>query len=74
MAGLRKRYSSGLKAKIALEAIQGEKTANEIVAEYGVHPKQIAQWKKQALDSLPSVFSTRSPGQEKRGGSYSFLS
>ncbi|GHO87548.1 hypothetical protein KSZ_55540 [Dictyobacter formicarum] len=49
MAGSRKRYSSDLKAKIALEAIRGNKTANEIAAEYGVHPTQIAQWKKQAL-------------------------
>ncbi len=65
MAGPRKRYSAELKAKIALEAIRGEKTANEIAAEYGVHPTQIAQWKKQALDGLPSVFS-RPTDQEKR--------
>jgi putative transposase len=65
MAGPRKRYSSDLKAKIALEAIRGNKTANEIAAEYGVHPTQIAQWKKQALDGLPALFSTHSPGQEK---------
>lgn len=46
MAGQRKRYSSELKAKIALEAIRGQKTANEIAAEYSVHPTQITQWKK----------------------------
>jgi putative transposase len=44
---------------VALEAIKGYKTANEIAAEYGVHPTQIAQWKKQALDGLPDLFSTR---------------
>ena len=49
MPGQRKRYSAELKAKVALEAIKGQKTANEIAAEYGVHPTQIAQWKKQAL-------------------------
>jgi transposase-like protein len=65
MAGTRKRYSKDLKAKIALEAIRGNKTANEIAAEYGVHPTQIAQWKKQALDGFPTLFSTHSPGQEK---------
>ena len=53
----RKRYSADLKAKVALEAIKGQKTANEIAAEYGVHPTQIAQWKKQALDGLPELFS-----------------
>ena len=65
MAGTRKRYSSDFKAKIALEAIRGNKTANEIAAEYGVHPSQIVQWKKQALDGLPSLFSLQSSGQEK---------
>jgi putative transposase len=42
--------------RVALEAIKGQKTANEIASEYGVHPTQIAQWKKQALDELPNVF------------------
>lgn len=36
-----------------------QKTANEIAAEYGVHPTQIAQRKKQVLDGLPELFSTR---------------
>ena len=45
MSVQRKRYSAELKAKIALEAIKGQKTANEIATEYEVHPTQIAQWK-----------------------------
>ena len=57
MSVQRKRYSADLKTRVALEAIKGQKTANEIAAEYGVHPTQIAQWKKQALDGLPEVFS-----------------
>ena len=65
MPGQRKRYSATLKAKVALEAIKGQKTSNEIAAEYGVHPSQIAQWKKQALDGLPDVFSTRASEQAK---------
>ena len=55
----RKHFSNDLKARVALEAIKGYKTANEIAAEYGVHPTQIAQWKKQALDGLPELFSKR---------------
>jgi transposase-like protein len=55
----RKHYSNDLKARVALEAIKGHKTANEIAAEYGVHPTQIAQWEKQALDGLLDLFSTR---------------
>ena len=65
MAGQRKRYSADLKYKVALEAIRGQKTANEIASEYGVHPTQIAQWKKQALDDLPEVFSSRASSQQK---------
>ena len=65
MTKQRKRYSTEVKTKVALEAIKGHKTANEIAAEYGVHPTQIAQWKKQALDGLPDVFSTRA-GERQR--------
>ena len=61
----RKRYSADLKTKVAVEAIRAQKTANEIAAEYGVHPTQIAQWKKQALDGLPDVFSTRASEHQK---------
>ena len=32
---------------------------NEIAASYGVHPNQVLPWKKQALEALPAVFSTR---------------
>ena len=63
MSVQRKRYSAALKARVALEAIKGQKTANEIAAEYAVHPTQIAQWKKQALDGLPELFSL---GREKQ--------
>ena len=59
MPGQRKRYSAELKTKVALEAIKAQKTANEIASEYGVHPSQIAQCKKQALDGLAEVFSSR---------------
>src|SRR5437868_4370950 len=65
MPGQRKNYSSDLKARVALEAIKGQKTANEIATEYGVHPTQIAQWKKQALDGLPDLFSTRRSDQAR---------
>ncbi len=61
----RKHYSAETKAKVALEAIKGHKTANELAAAYGVHPTQIAQWKKQALDELPDLFSSRREKKEK---------
>ena len=54
----RKFYSAELKARVALEAIRGQKTVNEIASEYEVHPNLVGNWKKQALESLPEVFST----------------
>jgi transposase-like protein len=57
MAKQRKTYSAELKARIALEAIKGQRTLNEIVAHYGVHPNQVMQWKKQALAELPHIFA-----------------
>jgi transposase-like protein len=65
MSVQRKRYSAELKAKVALEAIKCQKTTNEIAAEYGVHPSQISQWKKQALDELPQIFSKQGKDREK---------
>jgi putative transposase len=52
-----KKYSSDFKAKVALEAIKGLKTLNEISSAYGVHITQITQWKKQVLDELPQIFA-----------------
>jgi transposase len=45
----RRQHSGAFKAKVALEAIRGERTVNEIAADYGVHPVQITQWKRVAL-------------------------
>lgn len=55
----RKRIDAALKAKVAVEAIAGQKTAAQIASVYGIHPNQISKWKKQALEALPGVFSSR---------------
>jgi len=44
------------KAKIALEAIRGAKTINEIAQDYGVHPVTVSQWKKEMQDHAKSFF------------------
>ena len=61
--GKRKRHTAVFKAKVALEAIRGEKTANELAGFYQLHPTQIAAWKKQALEGLTEVFAD---GRRKR--------
>ena len=63
MATQRKQYSADFKARVALEALKGHKTMNELVSLYNVHPTQIAKWKKQLQNELPQIFSNR---REKR--------
>ena len=53
----RKMISAAVKAKAVLEALRGEKTLNEIASTYGVHPNQLGLWRKQAVESLPEIFS-----------------
>lgn len=55
----RKRYSAEFKAKVALEAIKGEQTIQELGSRYGVHPNQITNWKRQAIDNLAGTFSSK---------------
>jgi transposase-like protein len=64
---MRKRYDGSFKARVALEAIRGERTVAEIASMYGVHPNQISKWKKQALDELPNIFSGRYEKREMQG-------
>lgn len=59
MADQRKRYGASLKAKVALEAIKGQRTVSEIASESGVHPNLITKWKRQALEGLPGIFSDK---------------
>jgi transposase-like protein len=58
MSQQRKRYSADFKAKVAIAAIKGQQTVNEIASFYSVHPNQVAKWKKQALESIPEAFSS----------------
>lgn len=55
----RKSFTSQHKAKVALEAIRGAKTVNEIAQEYSVHPTQVGQWKKELQAQSPSIFDTK---------------
>lgn len=52
----RKNHKPAFKARVALEAIKGERTAAELASQYGVHPTQIHQWKKALLAGAPEVF------------------
>lgn len=65
MVHIRKRYDGAFKAKVALEAVKGERTIAEIASETGVHPNQIGQWKKHLLAELPDLFSDKRKKREQ---------
>jgi transposase-like protein len=52
----RKNFTSQYKAKVALEAIRGIKTLNEIAQEFAVHPTQVGEWKKALLAQASGIF------------------
>ena len=53
----RRRFTADFKTRVALEALRGDKTIQEIAARYKVHPNQVSGWKRQAVDGLGEVFS-----------------
>jgi len=55
--GMRKRIDPALKARVALEALKGEKTLSQLSSEYGVHAVQIGQWKKELIRRSTELFA-----------------
>ena len=60
MAGKRKQNTAAFKAQVALAALKGDKTVNELASQYGVHPTLIHAWKKQLLAGADQVFGNGS--------------
>ncbi len=54
----RRRFTGEFKARVALEALRGDKTVQEIASKHKVHPNQVSSWKCQAIDGLGEVFRT----------------
>ncbi len=50
----RRRFTADFKAKVALEALRGDKTIQEIAARYKVHPNQVSAWKRPGSHLSPS--------------------
>jgi len=63
--GKRNNYSPEFKAKVALEAIKGEKTTVQIASEYGIHPTQVTKWKRYFMENCYKVFAQDTTKEEQ---------
>ena len=55
----RKTHTPEFKAKVGLEAVRGVQTINELGQEYGVHPVQVGQWKKEIQERAKTLFEVK---------------
>ena len=56
MAKQRKKHTAAFKAQVALAAVKGDKTVNELASHYEVHPTLIHGWKKQLITGAEAIF------------------
>jgi len=54
---MRKKHEPAIRARVALEAIKGEKTLAELSSEYGVHATQITKWKQDLIRRSVDLFA-----------------
>ena len=65
MSCKQKTYATEFKAKVALDAIRGELTINQITSKYGVHSTQVNRWKQQALCAIKKSFCSKNGAAKK---------
>ena len=67
MKAKRRRHEAEFKARVAIEALKGLKTVQEIAKEFEIHPVQVSEWKKMMLEGASDVFAagkTKSPEEQ----------
>lgn len=67
MGRKRRKFSAEFKTSVALEALRGQKTLNEIARDSGVHPNQVSAWKRQAQEGLVAVMEDGRANRSKEG-------
>lgn len=61
----RRQFSAKFKFQVALEALKGIQTVNEIAGQYEVHPTQVKQWKKQLQEEGAELFNEKASKVER---------
>ena len=64
----RRNFSDKFKATVALEALRGDKTVQEIASKHQLHPTQVSTWKRQAIEGMANVFSDKVKKAENKDG------
>lgn len=54
----RRNHSPAFKARVALEALRGEKTLAELATQHDVHANQITSWKSELLNRAAELFGS----------------
>jgi transposase-like protein len=57
MGAKRRRIEAGVKAKVALAAVRGDRTTSQLVSAFGVHATQVGQWRRRLLEGAADLFS-----------------
>ena len=60
MSAKRRRFTAQFKAKVAMEAVKGQRTIEELAGLYQVHPSRIAAWKKHLVEYSAMAFKESS--------------
>ena len=55
----KKQYPKEFKARVALEAIKGEKTIAQLSSEYEIHGNMITKWKRHLQDNIGNIFTRK---------------
>lgn len=66
MGNIRKQISSGVKGKVALEAVKGHKTSAEISKEFQIHPNRVSEWKKILTERVSELFDNANRDKEEK--------
>ncbi len=66
MTKKRKRYRAQFKFQVALEAVKGLKTVNQLASEHELHPNQVSQWKRHLVEEGATIFDTGSSQRQQQ--------
>ncbi len=62
----RRRLTADFKARVALEALRGDRSIQKVAARHQLHPNQVSRWTRQAVEGLADVFAGSPRGAASR--------